>query len=92
MKTRQTHGAFIALIWALMRKVEEVTTGSVCTHPRPDMAADLLLQPVVSRGLQRRLAEDAGLTHRVYRFSSVDNETATCWNGGALKTSMWRAK
>jgi len=47
---------------------------------------------VVSRGLQRRLAEDAGLTHRVYRFSSVDNETATCWNGGALKTSMWRAK
>ena len=43
--------------------------------PRAATVADLLLQPVVSRTMQRRLAEEARLSSIVFRFSSVDNAT-----------------
>jgi hypothetical protein len=79
MKTRDTQGAFISLIWTLIAKVKQITTASsVPIHPHADRAADLLLQPVVSRSTQRRLAEDASLNHQVYRFSSVNNATSLC--------------
>ncbi len=86
MKTRDTQGSFIALIWTLIAKVKEVTNAvGIPIHPPAHMAADLLLLPVVSRSTQRRLAEDAGLNHRVYRFSSVDNATLPCWSGTPSK-------
>ena len=86
MKPRDTKGAFISLIWTLIAKVKEVTNASgVPIHPHADVAADLLLLPVVSRSTQRRLAEDASLNLRVYRFSSVDNATSPCWSGSPSK-------
>jgi hypothetical protein len=72
MNPRDAQGSFIALIWTLIAKVKEVT-GSVCIHPRPGVVADLVLLPVVTRSVQRRQAEEANLSHRAYRFSSVDN-------------------
>ena len=88
MKTRDTQGSFINLIWTLIAKVKEVTNASsVPIHPRADVARDLLLQPVVFRSLQRRQAEEARLSPRVFRFSSVDNATLPCWTGGRSKTS-----
>lgn len=86
MKTRDSQGAFISLIWTLIAKVKEVTNAaSVPIYPHADMAADLLLLPVVSRSTQRRMAEDACFNHRVYRFSSVDNATPPCYNSGPAK-------
>ncbi len=86
MKTRDTQGAFITLIWTLIAKVKEVTqTERLPIHPRAELVAELLLQSVVSRSTQRRLAEDASLNHRVYRFSSVNNVTPACWNGSSSK-------
>ena len=82
MKTRDTQGAFISLIWTLIAKVKQITTASsVPIHPHADMAADLLLQPVVSRSTQRRLAEDVSLSYQVYRFSSVNNATSALLAG-----------
>ena len=86
MKTRETQGSFIALIWTLIAKVKDVTNASnVLIHPQADIVADLILQPTVFRSMQRRLAEDASLNHRVYRFSNVDNATSPCWSGGPSK-------
>jgi hypothetical protein len=88
MNTRDNQGAFITLIWTLIAKVKEIADApSGPIHPHADIEADLLLLPVVSRGTQRRLAEDATLNHRAYRFSSVDSATLACWNGRALKFS-----
>ena len=71
MKTKYTQGSFITLIWTLEAKVKDVTTASgVPIHPRADMVAHLLLQPVVFRTMQRRLAEEARLCARVFRFSN----------------------
>jgi len=86
MKTRDTQGAFITLIWTLIAKVKEITNAErLPIHPRADLVAALLLQSVVSRSTQRRLVEDASLNHRVYRFSNVDNATSICWNGSSSK-------
>ena len=71
MKTRDTQGAFISLIWTLIAKVKEVTNASsIPIHPHAHMAADLILLPVVSRCTQRRQAEEARLSERVFRYSS----------------------
>lgn len=70
MKTRESQGSFIAVIWMLMVKVQELCTAGVPIHPRADLAAGLLLGPVVSRSLQRRRAEEARFSNRVFRYSS----------------------
>ncbi len=94
MNTQDLQGSFITLIWTLIAMVKDITNvditkaDGVPVHPRADMVADLLLQPVVSRSIQRRLIEEARLSPRVYRFSSVDNATPPCWSGRALKSSM----
>ncbi len=82
MKTQDTQGSFITLIWTLIAKVKDVTSAtSVPIHPRADMATDLLLQPVVFRGMQRRLAEEASLSPRVFRFSSSGDSVPLGWSG-----------
>ena len=83
MNTRDMQGSFIALIST--PTVKEVAAESVPIHPRANFVAELLLQSVVSRTTQRRLAEDASFDHRVYRFSSVDNETPPCWISSSSK-------
>lgn len=88
MNRRDAQGSFIVLIWTLIAKVKDLAkTPIVLFHPRADMVADLLLRPLIDRSMQRRLAEDASLNHRVYRFSSVDNETPPCWSGNPTK--LW---
>ena len=73
MKTENTQGSFMLLIWTLIAQVKDLTNAPmVPILPRADVAADLLLLPVVSRGMQRRQAEEARLADRVYRFSSSD--------------------
>lgn len=85
MKTRDTQGSFIILIWTLIAKVKEViSVGSVSIHPRADVVAGLFLLPVVTRSIQRRQAEEAGIRDRVFRFSS-DGPTFPCWSGGASR-------
>jgi len=72
MNTRQAQGSFVALIWTLIVMVKEtVNAPAVPISPRASAVADLLLQPVVSRSMQRRQAEEARLSPRVYRFSSA---------------------
>ncbi len=57
MKTRDTQGSFIILIWALIAKVEQLTNvPGVSTYPRAELVADLLTAPP---GLQKH-AEAAG--------------------------------
>jgi hypothetical protein len=88
MNTHHMQGSFITLIWTLIAKLKEVTTAnSVSIPPRAGMVADLLLRPIMSRTMQRRLAEDASLNHRVYRFSSVDKATLLCWSSSCSKLS-----
>ena len=79
MKTRDTQGSFITVIWTLIAMVRECTsrTGAP-NHPRAEMVADLLLLPVVSRTMQRRLAEEARLTHLVFRYSSSPPCASSC--------------
>jgi hypothetical protein len=82
MKAQGTQGSFITVIWTLIAKVKEVTgIASVPIHPRVDVVSDLLLQPLVSRSIQRRLVEEARLSPRVYRFSSSDNFVPPGWSG-----------
>ena len=79
MKTRDTQGSFITLIWTLMAKVKEITNGNgVITYPRADMVADLLLLPVVSRTMQRQLVEEARVSNLVFRYSSSPPRASSC--------------
>jgi hypothetical protein len=71
MKTRDTQGSFIILIWTLIAKVKEVTSAPVVSiHPRADLVADLLLRPLIFRCMQRRQAEETRLSQRVFRYCS----------------------
>ena len=94
MNTQDLQGSFITLIWTLIAMVKDITNvditkaDSVPVHPRADMVANLLLQPMVSRSMHRELVEEARLSPRVYRFSSVANATPACWSGRSLKSSM----
>ena len=85
MKTREMQGSFIALIST--PTVKEVAAESVPIHPRANFMAELLLQSVVSRTTQRRLAEDASLSDRVYRFSSANPSFSSCWRVDASRSS-----
>jgi len=70
MKTRDTQGSFITVIWTLIGKVKELAATGVPIPPRADLVADLLLFPVVARTTQRRLAEEARLNGLVFRYSN----------------------
>ena len=78
MKTRETQGSFITIIWTLITKIKEVVAGSVLIHPRADVVADLFLLPVISRMTQRRLAEEARLSDIVFRYSSSHPCASSC--------------
>ena len=78
MKTRESQGSFITVIWALIGKVKEVCAAGVPIHPRADLVAGLVLRPVVVRSMQRRLAEEAQLSNRVFRYSSSHSCAASC--------------
>jgi len=84
MSTRDTQGSFIRIIWALIVKVKELTATSVPIHPRADVVADLLLLPVVTRGTQRRQAEEARLSHMVFRYSSSNPCASSCASSSPL--------
>lgn len=76
MKTRDTQGSFIILIWTLIVKVKEIANAPIApVHPRADMLADLLLRPIVCRSMQRRQAEEDRLSHQVFRYSSSHSST-----------------
>jgi hypothetical protein len=79
MKTRDTQGSFIILIWALIAKVEQLTNvPGVSTYPRAELVADLLLRPLVCRSMQRQQAEEARLSQRVFRYSGSHPSTPSC--------------
>lgn len=78
MKTRDTQGSFITVIWELIAKVKEVVAGSFPIHPRADVVAGLLLLPVISRMTQRRLAEEARLGDMVFRYNSSSSRASSC--------------
>ena len=84
MSTRDTQGSFIRIIWALIGKVKELATNGVPIPPRDDVAADLLLLPVVTRGRQRRQAEEAHLSHMVFRYSSSNPCASSCASSSPL--------
>ena len=85
MKTRDTQGSFILLIWTLILRVKELTRAPiVLLYPRANVVADLFLRPVICRSMQRRQAEEAQLSLRVYRFSSVDCSSCPGTSGGVL--------
>jgi hypothetical protein len=74
MKTRNGQGTFILLIWTLIAKVKQLARAPiVLLHPGADLVVDLLLWPLLLRSVQRRQAEEARLSSRVYRFSSLNN-------------------
>ncbi len=78
MKTRDTHGAFIILIWTLIAKVQRFTEAScVPIYPRADMVTGLLLCPVIGRCMLRRQAEEARLSQQVFRYSSSQPNQAS---------------
>jgi hypothetical protein len=70
MKTRDTQGSFITIIWTLIGKVKELAATGVPIPPRAELVADLLLFPVVTRTMQRRQAEETRLGGLVFRYSS----------------------
>ena len=71
VKTRNTQGSFIILIWTLIAKVKQIANAPVVpTYPRADIMPSLLLCPVICRCTQRRQAEEARLSQRVFRYSS----------------------
>ena len=79
MKTRDTQGSFITLIWTLLAKVKDVINANcVPIHPRADVVADLFLRPVVCRSIQRRQAEEARLSNFVFRYSSSPPRATSC--------------
>ena len=82
MNRQDAQGSFIVLVWTLIGKVKEfIQAPIVPIHPRAEVVADLLLLPIVSRSMQRRQAEEARLSDRVYRFSSVSDSFSSCWSG-----------
>jgi hypothetical protein len=86
MKTRNTQGSFISLIWTLIVTVKRITaTPCVLIYPHSDVVASLLLRPVISRCVQRRQAEEARLSQRVFRYSSspcnTPSYTSSFWSG-----------
>lgn len=88
MKTQEKQGSFIVLIWTLIAKVKQVTNARcVPIYPRADMVASLLLGPVIFRCMQRRQAEEARLSQRVFRYSSarpyLPSFTSSFFVGGA---------
>jgi hypothetical protein len=93
MRTHDTQGSFIALISTPTAAVEETGTAeSVSIHPRADFVAALLLEAVVFRSMQRRLAEEARLTPKVYRFSSIDDDTPAHGSGNSSAFCQRRAR
>ena len=84
MKTRDTQGSFITVLWALIGKVKEVAETGVPIRRRADLVADLLLLPVVARSTQRRLAEEARLSNRVSRYSSSHSCEASCASSNSI--------
>lgn len=75
VKTRNTQGSFIILIWTLIAKVKEIANAPmVLIYPHSDVVASLLLRPVISRCVQRRQAEEARLSQRVFRYSSSSSD------------------
>lgn len=88
MNTQDMQGSFITLIWTLIAMVQDITNAErVPLPPHADMVADLLLQPIISRTMQRQLVEEARLNPRVYRYNSADNATPPCWSGSRSKLS-----
>lgn len=76
MKTRDTQGSFVGLIWTLIVTVKRLTAAPrVLIYPHVDMAAGFLLCPVICRCMQRQQAEEARLSQRVFRYSSSRLDT-----------------
>jgi hypothetical protein len=76
MKTRDTQGSFILVIWTLIAKVKDVTNAAIVPiHPHADMVAGLFLRPVICRSLLRRQAEEHRLNQRVFRYCSSQPPT-----------------
>jgi hypothetical protein len=75
MKARSTQGSFIILIWTLIATVKRITAAPcVFVYPRADKVASLLLHPVLCRCMQRRQADEARLSQRVFRYSSSSSD------------------
>lgn len=83
MKMRDTQRALITFLRTLVTKVNNVatvpaiamdaTSDAVSVYPRAGMAADLFLLRALSKTIQSRLAEEARVTERTFRFSSGDS-------------------
>lgn len=75
MKTRDTQGSFIILIWTLIAKVQRLTAAPcVPIYPRADVVTGLLLCPLIGRCMLRRRAEEGRLSQQVFRYSSSQSE------------------
>jgi hypothetical protein len=76
MKSQDKQESLIIVIWALIAKVKQLTNASgVTIYPPAEMVADLLLRPIVCRSIQRRQAEEASVSQRVFRYSSSHPST-----------------